>query len=532
MDQTQKSLQGRPLTRAIFILNAANGVSFIDLLSITTVIPVIAVEMHATAILGWAATSQLIGATIGQCILGYLSDFYSRRKMLETAFLILAISTIGCGLSKYSNSVVMLLVFRGLCGIATGSISNLVNITQNDLVPAEKRPKDQGIQGLCVAVGSIAGVFAGSAFSSILGRWECVYWMETVLALGMLGLVHAFVPVNSNVEPPPERSNWSIIKSTDIAGIVAGSAFAIPGLILIAQGNRLGPRSPITIALIVVTVLSFTTFIYLGLKDRGVRHVVPFELFMNRTIVVILVQNVFLGAAYYTLMYFLPINFQVVRKLTAIESATFITPYMLMHGIWTTASGFIISFLQRRGHASYSYILTFGFGIWTLAMCLLAFFSGKSQVDAILIAFLGVLVGFGTGSVFQNSIMAIRAQVTAEKNATAVSTRNVLRFFGGALGTAISSTIMESRMTALLPAHLQGVSQIVFARLPESLSPADAVLVQEAYAGAISLVFYIAAAMVGLCFLLCPLIKDTRTPKSNLDVDVEKAASTVEEGNG
>ncbi|KAK4508815.1 hypothetical protein PRZ48_002554 [Zasmidium cellare] len=83
--------------------------------------------------------------------------------------------------------------------------------------------------------------------------------------------------------------------------------------------------------------------------------------------------------------------------------------------------------------------------------------------------------------------MAIRSHGTSEHNAVAVSTRNVLRFFGGALGIAIFSVVLEERLKWTMPWRLEWVSDSAFSRTPQGeLSPPDRVLVQHSYAGAIS----------------------------------------------
>lgn len=177
MQQTTKYLEGRQLISAVIALNAANGVCFTDLLGITAILPTIALEYNAAEKIAWAATSQLIGATVGQCLLGYLSDLFSRRRMLQFATLLLMLSTLACALSKYTHNASFLYIVRAFSGVATGSISNLVNIAQNDFLPVHRRGKYQGIQGVSVALGSILGVMAGAAFSLREGRWNQLYYM-------------------------------------------------------------------------------------------------------------------------------------------------------------------------------------------------------------------------------------------------------------------------------------------------------------------------------------------------------------------
>lgn len=140
-------LTGWKMLAAVISLNAANGVAFIDLLGVTAILPAVSVHFDSGGPIDWASTTQLIGATVGLAVLGYLSDVWSRRTMLLVALGLLAASALACGLSSYQQSTDLFCALRALSGIATGSVSNLVNIAQNDFLPERKRLKYQGIQG-------------------------------------------------------------------------------------------------------------------------------------------------------------------------------------------------------------------------------------------------------------------------------------------------------------------------------------------------------------------------------------------------
>ncbi|KAK4508816.1 hypothetical protein PRZ48_002555 [Zasmidium cellare] len=329
MQQTTLYLEGRQLISAVVALNAANGVCFTDLLGITAILPTIAEEFNAAGTISWAATSQLIGATVGQCLLGYLSDLFSRRRMLQFATLLLTLSSLACALSSYSRSAPFLYVVRAFAGIATGSISNLVNIAQNDFLPVHRRGRYQGIQGVSVALGSILGVMAGAAFSSLAGRWNALYYMETGLSAVSFILICLFVP--PNVKPPRWQHIRSTLKTFDGLGILSGIGFVVPLLILTCQVSTLKNRLPVLIALAVITPVFFSIFLALGFSKRKVRPVVPFMLFRNQTIAAILVQNVLFGAVYYGFTYFVPLYLQVVRELDPVKGSALFVPYFATH---------------------------------------------------------------------------------------------------------------------------------------------------------------------------------------------------------
>lgn len=154
-EDTSKYLTGWKLVRVVISLNAANGVAFVDLLGVTAILPAVSDFFTDGGSIAWAATTQLIGATVGLAILGYLSDTWSRRLMLLISIALLTLSSLACGLSSFQHRTDLFCALRTFSGIATGSISNLVNIAQNDFLPEQKRLKYQGVQGMAVAVQSI-----------------------------------------------------------------------------------------------------------------------------------------------------------------------------------------------------------------------------------------------------------------------------------------------------------------------------------------------------------------------------------------
>lgn len=140
-------LTGWKLVGVVLALNAANGIAFVDLLGVTAILPAVSDHFTGGGSIAWAATTQLIGATVGLAVLGYLSDTWSRRKMLLISISLLTVSSLACGLSSLQDRSDLFSALRTFSGIATGSISNLVNIAQNDFLPERKRLKYQGVQG-------------------------------------------------------------------------------------------------------------------------------------------------------------------------------------------------------------------------------------------------------------------------------------------------------------------------------------------------------------------------------------------------
>lgn len=354
------------------------------------------------------------------------------------------------------------------------------------------------------------------------GIWQVFYYIE--LALSILASIAVFIFVPANCTPPKKDDIWRAVQTIDFLGMISGIGSVVPGLLLLNRYYML--EQVLLVVLGVIAGTCFIAFVFFGFKtDRGfVRPLVSFRLFRNRTIATIFIQNVLFGAAYYSTSYYLPLNLQVVREMSEIKASAMQIPYYVCHGAWSAISALMILKLQKKGKRSYSTIFFVGFAVWTLAMILLGMDSEYRFPG--FVAFLGVLVGIGTGSSFQNSVLAISAQVDNDTKGVAVGTRNVLRFLGGAIGIAVSSTILRTQLIASLPDHLDHLAGSPFSPSLLELTEQNQVMTQEAYDSAIASAFYTSAAMVGVCFLLCPFVKDKKTEKPKDEETVIAGKST------
>ncbi|KAK4548870.1 hypothetical protein LTR36_008643 [Oleoguttula mirabilis] len=526
VDQTNH-LTGSTLLAAAIALNVANAVAFIDIMGVAALLPAIAGDFGAQRTITWAVTAMLEGAVVGQCVLGYLSDIFTRRTMLLWALSLLATSALGCALCNFNNSTIAFYVCRAITGFATGSITNLVNIAQSDYLPAERRGVYQGYQGFSVAGGSIFGMLVGPVLAATKNSkpgWPALYYIESGLASVAAILVFFFLPAKA--EPRNDRRNWEAMKAVDWSGIFFGTGAIVPAVAVLCEGAKFGWASGVSISLYCTSAVCLVTFGVLGCRERSVRPIVPFSLFRNRTLAAVYAQNWLFGLGYDSFICFMPMYWVIVRGKTPIMAAVLMVPFVLTHGIQLILSGKAVTWLMGRGHRSFIFFLLFGSTLCTVAMAVLGGVSTALSTWAVCL--LGVVFGLGTGSVFQTSVTAIRNQVTAEESAVAIGTRNVLGFLGGSVGTAICSLLVQWQLRANLPTRLDHFANSVFARPSfDGLSKADEDMALDAYSAAIRAVFLCASAAIGICIVLCAFVKDTHCPRQAANETLATPGSTT-----
>lgn len=155
----------------------------------------------------------------------------------------------------------------------------------------------------------------------------------------------------------------------------------------------------------------------------------------------------------------------------------------------------------------YGYLLWGGFGIWLCGSGLLILANKNLHVGWL--SFFLILIGTGTGMVFQPTLVALQAQTPKMQRAVVTSNRNFLRSSGGAVGLAVSSAILANVLRGSLPAHLSYVANSTFAAPDLStFSIQDQDAIANAYASASRAVFIFCAPLNALCLTLCVFIRD------------------------
>jgi len=512
-DQTQV-LPKKELILVFVIMALALMVCFIDQNGIGVLLPDIARDLHASSSISWAGTSALIANTVFQVLYGRLSDLFGRKNILILALVLLSLSDLACGLSVNST---MLYIFRGLAGVANGGITSLTMMIVSDIVTLQERGKYQGILGAMVGLGNALGPLIGSAFA-LHTTWRGLFYFLAPLI--MVTVVGSWKYLPSNM---PKLNVQETLAKIDYLGLLFGSAAVILLLIPISSGGHAGTPwdSPEIIAMFVVGAVCLMLFLLSEWKLARL-PMMPLAIFTKASVAAMLAQSFLLGAAYYSYLYFLPLYFENVRGKSVLIAACLQLPLVVAQSTISTLSGLYMSRFNRYGE-----IIWGGFGIWTLGAGLLTL--ADQTISFGLIAFFLVLIGCGTGMVFQPTLVALQAHCPKAQRAVIVSNRNFLRSSGGAVGLAVSSAILGNVLKGSLPDRLKYVAQSTFAAPNLStFSSADRAIIKAAYASASRAVFIWCVPLTGICFLLCFLIKDQGLQRT----EEREAATPKLEGDG
>ncbi|KAJ2486960.1 hypothetical protein EV174_000809 [Coemansia sp. RSA 2320] len=277
----------------------------LDLSIVSTAIPKIAHEFNALPSAAWIATAYMVTITALQPMYGRLSDIFGRVASLIGA-IILFIA--GSAASGWASSMGLLIFGRALQGVGGAGIEALVFIIVSDITTEKERPAYLGVIGAVWSISSIVGPILGGVFSDhVSWRWAFLINLPIggVLLIGIVLLLRMPRPAGTLVEK---------LKKVDFLGsLVLVSGVTMILLALNWGGKSYAWSSARIICLLVFGVVLLGLFVVVELKV-AVLPSVPIKLFRIRNVGLVVAGQLFMGAAMYTPIYFVPIWYAAVKN--------------------------------------------------------------------------------------------------------------------------------------------------------------------------------------------------------------------------
>src|ERR1039457_6722732 len=150
----------------------------------------------SAAVLGFTVSSALLGAAAGALGCGRVADRYGRLPAMRVAAVLFLIGAVGTGLA---GTLVILVVFRVIGGVAVGIASVIAPTYIAEIAPARIRGRLGSLQQLAIVTGiflallvdyALATAAGGAASNLVLGlpAWRWMFLAMVVPALLYGGL--------------------------------------------------------------------------------------------------------------------------------------------------------------------------------------------------------------------------------------------------------------------------------------------------------------------------------------------------------
>ena len=399
--------------------------SAMDQTIVGTALPRIIADLSGLELYAWVFTSYMLCSTTFVPIIGKMGDIYGRKQFLIAGVVVFLIGSMLCGLSQ---SMVQLIVFRGIQGLGGGLIFANSFAMLGDLFEPVERGKYAGLMSSVFGLASVIGPLVGGAITDNFD-WRWVFYVN--LPLGLVALI-----VLATVLPASERHRSEV--RVDYAGAGALAVAIAPMLLAFSwAGNDYAWTSPQVVGSLCLSALAFAAFVVF--ENRADDPVIPFSLFKNRVFAVCTAATFVSGAGMFAGSVYIPLFMQGVLSFSATNAGLVLTPMTVAMVIGSGAAGQMIS---RTG--KYKWMTVAGLICATSGLLLLSFMNaGSSQIYGM--ASMSV-VGLGLGLSFPTLVLATQNAVPHAMMGVTTSLNQFARSVGGTIGVAIMGSILIRRL--------------------------------------------------------------------------------------
>ncbi|KAI0379851.1 putative MFS aflatoxin efflux pump [Hypomontagnella monticulosa] len=483
----------------------------LDRLIVTTAIPAITDEFHSLPDVGWYGSAYLLTSCAFQLLFGKIYTFFSVKVIfLVTIFLFEAGSAL-CGAAPNSVAFIVGRAIQGVgsAGIFSGSITTIVYS-----VPLHKRPLYMGFFGAVFGLSSVLGPLIGGAFTSnVTWRW-CFY-----INLPFGGIAMAVIAFLLHV---PDRETTKIPTKAKFAQLDAlGTALLVPGVVCLLLALQWGgltyPWSDgRVIALLTLGIVLFIGFSLIQVLMPKTATIAP-RIFKHRSILAGCWATTCIG------VYYLPIWFQAIKGVSAVDSGIHVLPITLSLVAASITNGIFVS---KIGY----YLPTMVIGT-----CLTSVGAGlltTLQLDTGTGQWIGfqVIYGFGMGMCFQAPNLAAQTVLPTKDVPIGTSLVFFCQLLSGSIFISVGQNVLDSQLLSRLaglpgfqPSMIEdnGATTLSSSLPPELLGP-----VLTAYNEALRQVF-----RLGLC-LSCLTILGSASMEWRSVKQKAKGSDDPENGDG
>ncbi|MEW9050460.1 MAG: MDR family MFS transporter [Neobacillus sp.] len=380
-------------------------ISALDANIMQTASPTIVNQLGGKELFAWIFSVYMLASTVTVPLFGKLADMYGRKRLLMIAVSLFTIGSILCGIAE---SMVSLIIYRGIQGLGAGGMIPLSMIIVGDLFSIEKRGKIQAVFSTIWALSSIIGPVLGSFFVEAL-TWRWIFFIN--IPIGIITVL-CLIPYKEQLE---FKKSYIDYKGFLLFG------FSITLLLLATSVSN-------PLWYVIFGLLGLLVFILVERKEA--HPFLPVSLFKNRGILMTNTFMLFYCLSFFGTSNFIPLYLQEGRSMSIYQSGLILLSISLGWMFGSTPAG--------------KWIIRFGYRRLFIVGSLITFISGTAlYVFVNQLSYTGLFAiltvqGFSFGLLF--AVGTIASQEFAEPTIKGVSTS--LQMFLRNIGTSIGVTVM------------------------------------------------------------------------------------------
>jgi len=479
------------------VLTIACVAQFMVVLDVSIVngaLPSIGRDLHySPAGLQWVVNAYVLTFAGFLLLGGRAADLFGRRRVyLFGLFLFTAASLVG-GVAQNSAWLTAARAMQGIGGAIVSPATLTIIVTT---FKGAQLPRALGVWSAVAGAGGATGSILGGVLTAELS-WRWVLFVN--IPIGIIGMVAARMYL-VELRARDEES----ARSLDVTGALTVTAGLGVLIYAIVGTDTHAWLSSYTLSLLGVAVALLAVFTYIELKVAS-RPLVPFRLFRSRSVTGANTVMFFVGAAFFSMWYFLSLYMQNVLGYSALRAGLAFLPMALTIIVGAQASSRILPKTGVRPLLLVGTAAATGGFVW-----LTQIHAHSSYVSHVLGP--GCIIALALGLLFTPLASAATAGVHITEAGLASGVLNTSRQVGGSLGLAALATIATDRTHSMLGAGRGAVSTTV--------------ALTDGYARAFAVAVILALAAL-VCSLVVPSLRARRAATGSSEAP---AGSAPQEG--
>ncbi|KAI1111251.1 major facilitator superfamily domain-containing protein [Nemania sp. NC0429] len=287
---------------------------------------------------GWVVASYLLGYVAVIVIFAKFSDIFGRKTIFVLSTALFIIFSAACSAAQ---TLVQLIIFRAFQGIGGGGCFSLCTILVIELVPPPKYTQFVSNISVVNALSLLLGPIIGGAIASGTS-WRWIFIINIPIAIPALLITLYALPKDFPYQGQPNRKPKSLkflfskltLDRVDIPGTVL---VLLATLALTAGFEEADKKFPWRSAY-VITLLTVSGFLwiaaiiwerYVTLSAKIREPVLPWRFFINREMMGILLNFLFLGGPTLIGMFIIPQRFQLVYGTSGLNAGVRLIPFTI-----------------------------------------------------------------------------------------------------------------------------------------------------------------------------------------------------------
>ncbi len=418
--------------RAFALLAVAYFMTVVDFTIVNVSLPTIGRDLQLSSTgLQWVVTAYAL--TFGGFLLfgGRAADLLGRRRILMLGLALFTAASLACALASSDALLIASRAVQGLGGAIM--LPAALSIVMNMFQEGAERNKALGIWGGLGATAGTTGLIAGGILTKYAG-WQSIFYLNVPIGVVALALAPRIIP-DSRLATTGRRF--------DVLGAIAGTGGLVLLVDAISQAPQYGWGATRTIVPLAASVVVLIMF--LGIESRVKDPLLPLSIFRLRMVAGANVAGLLLGGSFFAFVFAGTLYMQQVLHYSALQTGA----------AWAAAS------VTSMALAGISQQLVTRIGpriVMAIGMTLIGtgiLWATQVPVHGHFLANLAgpfVLAGAGTAFSFIPISVAALTGVTEHQSGLASGLLNTSTQIGGAIGTAIASSVAAGGTNTLLRA--------------------------------------------------------------------------------